>query len=38
MAIGLQISKETTGNTLTVHLIGDLNVKTFAVLESVGKV
>ena len=33
MATNLQINKETTGEILTVHLIGELNVKTSSELE-----
>lgn len=33
MAEGLQINKETSGEILTVHLSGDLNVKTAPYLE-----
>lgn len=33
MVIGLKINKETAGDTLTVHLSGDLNVKTSPYLE-----
>ena len=33
MVLGLQINKETVGEVLTVHLEGDLNVKTSPYLE-----
>ena len=33
MAIGLQINKETVGDSLIVHITGDLNVKTSPILE-----
>lgn len=33
MATNLQINKETAGEILTVHLIGELNVKTSSILE-----
>ena len=33
MVLGLQINKETIGEILTVHLSGDLNVKTSPYLE-----
>ena len=34
MALGLQISKELTGEIFTVKLVGELNVKTSPTLES----
>ena len=37
MVLGLQINKETAGNTLTVHIKGDLNVKTSPYLEELTK-
>ena len=33
MVLDLQINKETAGDTLTVHIKGDLNVKTLPYLE-----
>ena len=33
MAEGLQVTKEVSGDVLTVHIKGDLNVKTSPVLE-----
>ena len=33
MADGLQINKEAVGDSLTVHIKGDLNVKTSPILE-----
>jgi len=33
MATKLQINKEITGEMLTVHIIGELNVKTSSILE-----
>lgn len=33
MADGLQLTKETSGEMLTVHIKGDLNVKTSPILE-----
>ena len=33
MVLGLQLTKETSGEMLTVHIKGDLNVKTSPILE-----